>query len=88
MTEMSDLSPTFILEPGKATGIQDSWIQEMSVGKEEKVALLFKRMHKFFDGNHCDEEIRQRAKCSRRHFRNLLDVYSENLVVTTHSGIS
>ncbi|KZO90915.1 hypothetical protein CALVIDRAFT_531176 [Calocera viscosa TUFC12733] len=60
--EEVDLSPSVIVEPGRATRMERRWLDEMGPGKDPRVIDLFERLLPYFDCKTTMDEILYRTE--------------------------
>ncbi|KZO89959.1 hypothetical protein CALVIDRAFT_569470 [Calocera viscosa TUFC12733] len=83
--EEMDLSPSVIVEPGRATRMERRWLDEMGRGKDPRVVDLFERLLPYFDGKTTMDEILYRTEVGRRELREVLHRFDPYVLTSLHS---
>ncbi|KZT50583.1 hypothetical protein CALCODRAFT_179584 [Calocera cornea HHB12733] len=81
----SDLSPSIIVDPGRATKVERRWLDEMGRGKDHRVVDLFERLLPYFDGKTTMDEILYRTEVGRRELREVLHRFDPYVLTSLHS---
>ncbi|KAF8344246.1 nitrogen permease regulator of amino acid transport activity 3-domain-containing protein [Cantharellus anzutake] len=82
--EDTDLSPSFLVDPERATRAQRRWLDAMCIGKDEYLVRWFKKVSPYFDGKKTTDEILHRTEISRKQLREVLHHFEEYLMLMLH----
>ncbi|KAF9520657.1 hypothetical protein BS47DRAFT_650292 [Hydnum rufescens UP504] len=80
-----DLTPSFLIDPERATRPQRRWLDAMCVGKDEYLVRWFRKVSPFFDGKRTTDEILHRTEITRRQLREVLQHFDEYLMLLLHA---
>lgn len=75
---------TFIVEPRRATRVENEWIAAMLDGKHPWYTRWFLRLLPYLNGKHTIDEIIARERVGRRDLRLVLTQFQHNLVRFVH----
>lgn len=74
---------SFIMEPGRATPLEQAWIEEIARRRPEQ-QKRFLVVCKYLDGRTSFDEIQYRSQLKRKHFRTVVVAYDDWLLSLLH----
>lgn len=74
-----------MLEPGRPSAAESRWLAEICRDKDPVVVEKFERTRTMLNGLHHFDEIRSRARLSRRDLRVLLSAFEKHLIIFSNS---
>ncbi|KAK9470520.1 nitrogen permease regulator of amino acid transport activity 3-domain-containing protein [Dipodascopsis tothii] len=82
--EADRLEDSIVLEPDRATALENRWMEELVSGLDPELAALFWKVSKYMNGRSPFQKIPAKEDVTRHEVRRLMSALGDNIIVVRH----